>query len=93
MKTDKYLVVTTLHKGVFAGYGTPTNNKTIRLTQARMCVYWSSDVKSVVGLASSGPTLGCKIGPAAPAITLHDVTSVMEASEESKIAWEKGPWA
>lgn len=93
MKKQKYLVVTTAHKGVFAGFGVPTTNKTIRLEQARMCVYWSMDVKGVVGLASDGPTSGCKIGPAAPAMTLQDVTSVMEASQKAEDAWNKQPWA
>ena len=93
MNKQKYLVVTTAHRGVFAGFGKPTTNKTIRLTDARMCVYWSADVKGVVGLASDGPTSGCKIGPAAPAITLQDVTSVMEASKKAEDAWTKQPWA
>lgn len=94
MKTkDQYLLVTTLHKGVFAGFGKPTTNKTIRLTEARMCVYWSKDVKGIVGLAANGPTSGCKIGPAAPAMTLQDVTSVMEVSEKAMEAWNKQPWA
>ena len=86
------LVVTTIHKGVFFGYGVPTHEKTIRITKARMVVYWSPDVKGVVGLAASGPTAGCRIGPEAPAITLQDVTSVMEASTQAEVAWSNQPW-
>jgi len=56
------LVVTTAHKGVFFGYGIPTDQPTIRIEQARMCVYWSADVKSVLGLAASGPSKTCKVG-------------------------------
>jgi hypothetical protein len=92
MKKGKFLIVTTAHKGVFAGYGNPTTNKTIRLTDARMCVYWSADVKGVVGLASNGPTSSCKIGPAAPAITLQDVTAVIEGSKKAEDAWNSQPW-
>lgn len=92
MKNQIPLVVTTAHKGVFFGYGTPTKNKTIRIERARMCVSWSSDVKGVVGLASTGPTKGCRIGPAAPAIILQDVTSVMEASTEAETQWNLQPW-
>lgn len=88
----KALVVTTEHKGVFFGYGEPTNDKVIRLTEARMCVYWSSDVRSVVGLAASGPTKNCKVGPAAPAIVLQAVTSVMEVSKEAEEKWIQAPW-
>ena len=86
------LVVTTAHRGVFFGYGKVTENKTIRLEKAQMCVYWSSDVRGVVGLASSGPSGSCKIGPPAPAITLHDVTSVMEATKEAEDKWKGQPW-
>lgn len=86
------MIVTTAHKGVFFGYGVPSSNKTVRITEARMAVYWSSDVKGVVGLASKGPSNGCKIGPAAPAITLQDVTSVMEVSKEAEAKWKEEPW-
>ena len=89
----KGLVVTTEHKGVFFGYGEPTTDKIIRLEKARMCVYWSSDVRGVLGLAASGPSNSCRIGPAVPAITLQDVTSIIEASDKAIEAWEKGPWS
>lgn len=88
----KFVIVTTEHKGVFAGYAVPTENSTIRLEQARMCIYWSADVKGVVGLAATGPTKGCRIGPAAPAITLHKVTSIMEVSKEAEALWLSQPW-
>ena len=87
------LIVTTAHRGVFFGYGLPTSENTIRLTDARMCVYWSTDVRGVLGLASRGPSKQCRIGPAVPGITLRDVTSVMEVSEEAEEAWKKEPWA
>lgn len=87
------VVVTTKHKGVFFGYGTPSQEQTIRIERARMCVYWSADVQGVLGLAATGPSKGCKISPEIPAITLQDVTSVMEASKESAAAWSTGPWA
>lgn len=86
------LVVTTAHRGVFFGYGQPTTKKTIRLTNARMCVYWSADVKGVLGLAHPGPSRNCKIGPAVPAITLQGITAVLEVSEEAEGRWQKEPW-
>lgn len=87
------IVVTTAHRGVFFGYGVPSDAKSIRITQARMCVYWSADVRSVLGLAATGPSKSCRIGPAVEGITLNDVTSVMECSEQATKAWESGPWA
>ena len=88
----QFLIVTTERKGVFAGYGVPATGKTIRLEQCQMCIYWSSDVKGVVGLAATGPTQECKIGPPAPAITLQGVTSIMEVSKQAEAAWTKQPW-
>lgn len=87
------LIVTTKHRGVFFGYGAPGAVTEIRLEKARMCIYWSADVKGVVGLACTGPSKSCKIGLAAPAITLLEVTSIIECSPEAAEAWEKGPWA
>ena len=89
---DVPLVVTTAHRGVFFGFAKPTENKTIRLRDAQMCVYWSADVKGVLGLASKGPSSSCRIGPPVPFITLQDITSITEASEEAAKAWAKQPW-
>ena len=93
MKDSIPLIVTTLHKGVFFGYGQPTTDKIIRIERVRMCVYWSSDVKGVLGLAAKGPTKDCKIGPEVPAMTLQDVTGIIEVSEKAEEAWKKEPWA
>ena len=87
------LIVTTAHRGVFFGYGVKTEAKIIRLERVRMCVYWSADVKGVLGLAVKGPSKYCKIGPQAPAATIQDVTSLVECSAESAAAWEAQPWA
>jgi hypothetical protein len=86
------LVVTTEHKGVFFGYGEPSAEKTIRIEKARMCVYWSTDVRGVLGLASVGPSKSCRVGPPVPAITLQGVTSIMECSPEAAEKWEGQPW-
>ena len=87
------MVVTTVHKGVFFGYAVPTEEKVIKLQNAQMCIYWSSDVKGVLGLAGGGPTKSCKIGPEIPSITLQDVTAIMECSKEAEKKWHEKPWA
>lgn len=91
---EKYVVVTTEHRGVFFGFGPsePDEQGRIRLRDARMCVYWSSDCKGVMGLAATGPTKSCRIGPAASSLLLTDVTSVAEASDVAQNAWNKAPW-
>lgn len=86
------LVVTTVHRGVFFGYGEPEDGETIRLERARMCLYWPAGTKGVVGLASDGPQEGSRVGPAAPAMILRGVTAVMEVTSEAAKAWEREPW-
>lgn len=90
-KAGRPVVVTTAHRGVFFGYATKTDGETIALTNARLCLYWSADVKGFMGLAASGPTSSCRIGPAAD-ITLRNITAVLEVSEAAKSAWEAAPW-
>ena len=92
-KKSQPLVVTTAHRGVFFGYGVPSDAQTIRIERARMVVYWSADVRSVLGLAANGPSNACKVGPAVQGVTLRDVTSVIECSEEATKKFEAGPWA
>src|SRR5579884_1805490 len=89
------VLVTTAHRGVFFGFAEPgdLDKKSIRVTRARLCIYWSADVKGFMGLAATGPTAGCKIGPEVPAITLQDVTSASEVAASAVAAWEKAPWA
>ena len=90
------VVVTTEHRGVFFGYmaeGESATSSTIKLLDARLCVYWSSDIKGFMGLAVTGPSEGCKIGPKAKSITLQKVTSVLECEDVAIKAWESAPWA
>lgn len=89
---ERAVLVTTAHKGVFFGYAKETSGSTIQLRAARLCVYWSADLRGFMGLASYGPNGSCKVGPAAD-IELRDITSVTEVSPEAIAKWEKSPWA
>lgn len=90
---DRPVVVTTDRRGVFFGYllGEPSKER-ITLKNARNCLLWPAEVKGFVGLASSGPNKGCRVGPSAPEMTLYDITAVIECSEEAAAAWEGQPW-
>ena len=88
---EKAVLVTTAHRGVFFGYATETSGETIKLRAARLCVYWTSDLRGFMGLASIGPSNSCKIGPAAD-IEVRSVTSVTEVSPEAVTRWESAPW-
>ena len=89
---ERAVVVTTAHRGVFFGYASKTDGETINLKRARLCVYWSSDLRGFMGLASAGPSKGCKIGPAAD-IVLRAITSVVAVTPEAEAKWNAAPWS
>lgn len=90
------VMVTTDKRGVFFGYtneSTIYKNRRITLSKARNCIYWSSSVRGFLGLTVTGPDKQCKVGPAAPSLTLEGVESVSTLTPEAVEAWEKAPWA
>jgi hypothetical protein len=91
-KTERAVMVTTAHKGVFFGYAIETGGETITLRAARMAVYWPADLRGVLGLASAGPSRGSKISGAVPEMELRQITAVVECSPEAVANWEKGIW-
>ena len=96
----KPVVVTTDHRGVFFGYvsaevlqdAQAVMPETLTLRDARMCVYWTSDVRGVLGLAATGPNKRCRISPAVPSLTLSGLTAILDVAEEAAKNWEAAPW-
>lgn len=89
---ERPVVVTTAHRGVFFGYAMDTDGEHIKLRAARLCLYWSADVKGFMGLAATGPSKACRIGPAAD-ITVRNITAVLEVSPDAAKRWEDAPWS
>ena len=90
---EQAVLVTTEFRGVFFGYMTELpKDSSVTLKRAQNCVYWSADVKGFMGLASTGPTKSCKVGPAVPSIALNKVTAVVEVTDEAAEKWMKAPW-
>lgn len=90
--TERAVLVTTKHRGVFFGYADNTSGAVIKLRAARNCIYWPSNNKGFLGLASMGPVDGARVGPAAD-IELRDITCVAECTPTAADAWEKAPWS
>ena len=86
----KAVLVTTEFRGVFFGY--VKNDKKvpeeITLTNARNCMYWSSDCGGFLGLASNGPSSQCKIGKEVKELTLYKITSITPVSKEAAKKWK-----
>ncbi len=91
-QVERAVIVTTAHKGIFFGWATDTDGASIKLRAARLCVYWTSDLRGFMGLAANGPSNSCRVGPPAD-ITLRDITAVLEVTPLAVEKWEKGPWA
>lgn len=89
---ERPVLVTTEHRGVFFGYATNTSGNAIALKRARNCLYWPVANKGFLGLASTGPIEGARIGPPAD-IELRGITCVAEVAPAAVAAWESAPWA
>jgi len=84
----KPYLVTTKHRGVFAGLISDDQDigaTTLSLTEARMAIRFGT-TRGVMELAHTGPTKESRIGSPADIPVLHDVTAVSAITPE---AWEK----
>jgi hypothetical protein len=89
------VLVTTAYRGVFFGYliGEPSKEK-VMLDRCRNVTQWDEEARGFLGLASTGPTKGCRVTmPAGEASTLFDITGVFTCTEESVKRFEEGPWS
>jgi len=87
MSKDPYVLVTTAYKGIFAGRLIEDNAPdSLVLGEARNCINWHNGL-GFLGLASHGPDHKCKIGPAAPRLTLYRITSVATCTAAATEAW------
>lgn len=86
----KPVLVTTAHRGVFAGLvpvDADLTSRTLSLTGARMAIYWGT-TKGVLELAETGPTSKSRISARADIPVLHDVTSVTDITPAAWAKWE-----
>ena len=86
-KEERPVMVTTAHRGVFFGYATDVDGEIVNLKRARLCLYWSADVKGFMGLAAYGPSKSCRVGPPAD-IALRSITAVLSVTPEAVAKWE-----
>ena len=85
------VLITTLHRGVFFAYVSSKKGKNLQVRKCRNVVYWTSDSRGFLGLASRGPLAGSKVGPASDG-ELRDVTSVFDCTPDAVAAFEAAPW-
>jgi len=92
---EKYVLVTTANRGVFAGWIADTTleeleqerGKTARLRAAKMAIRFGT-TKGIAELAHTGPTKDSRIG--APAdVLLFNVTAVFAVTDAARLAWDQ----
>ena len=92
----KPILVTTEFRGVFFGYldHDPTDlPNSIKLKNARNCVYWAHSTHGFLGLAATGPNNECRIGPKVEELELWKITSITPVTPEAVEKWEAAPWS
>lgn len=87
----KQVIVTTQHRGVFAGEIPDDQDitaKAMPLKNARMAIYWGT-TKGIMQLAETGPTASSKISAPADISMLHDITAIFAITPEAWAVWNK----
>lgn len=92
--SQRAVVVTTEHKGVFFGYVADDSQlpSQITLTRARCAVRWLNG-RGFLGLSSIGPQAGSRVSPPSDRLTIYKVTSVADCAEVAIKQWELGIWS
>ncbi len=89
--TDKPVIITTEHRGVFAGLIPADQDlmaRSMPLKSAKMAIYWGT-TKGLMELCQTGPTSSSKISAQADIPMLHAITGVFDISPEAWAKWEK----
>jgi len=84
----KPVLITTVHRGVFAGLipdDQDLSAKAMPLQYAKMAIYWGT-TRGVMELAETGPTANSKISAPADIPMLHDITAIFAITDA---AWQK----
>lgn len=87
------VIIGTELRNLWFGYATDTSGDTVTIKRARQIIYWSSDVRGAGGLAVTGPSKSCRVGPAVPEVQCRRVTTVALPTDAAVVAFEAAPWA
>lgn len=80
------VIITTEHRGVFFGYAEDTSGTTVKLSRARMAIYWGTK-RGLMELAETGPTSASRVSARAD-VELRKVTAVFEVTAAAAEKWE-----
>ena len=84
------VIITTVHRGVFAGEIDDDQDLTVKampLRGARMAIYFGT-TRGLLELAETGPTAKSKISAPADIPMLHDITAVFAVTDKAWAKWQ-----
>ena len=84
------VIITTVHRGVFAGEIDDNQDLTAKampLRGARMAIYFGT-TRGLLELAETGPTAKSKISAPADIPMLHDITAVFAVTDKAWAKWQ-----
>lgn len=91
IQIEKYVLITTKHRGVFAGHLAERDGDKVALREARCAIDWMTK-GGFLELAQHGPNERSKIGTAAPGLSeFFGVTSISECSAAATDKWQSAP--
>jgi len=85
----KQVLVTTQHRGVFAGEVPADQDMSVRsmpLKNARMAIRWGT-TRGVMQLAYTGPTSDSHISAPADISMLNDITAIFTITPDAWVKW------
>ena len=68
------------------------NLENIEAEDIRMVIYWSTDVKGIIGLAANGPSKSCRVTAAVKKGIIKGVVGVFELTDAAYKKFESEPW-
>ncbi|MGP9790654.1 DUF6948 domain-containing protein [Roseinatronobacter sp. NSM] len=89
-KSNIPVMITTKHRGVFAGLVPGDQDltaSTMALNSARMAIYWGT-TRGLMELCETGPTAKSRISAPADIPVLHDITAVFHITPEAWAKWQ-----
>ncbi len=86
MTEQRFVLVTTEYRGVFAGFIESQDSRTVVLTRVKCAIRWNTD-GGFLELAKKGPNDGSRIGSEAERITLYGVTSITDVTDKAREKW------
>lgn len=87
----KPVLITTEHRGVFAGLipdGQDLTARSMPLKSAKMAIYWGTS-RGVMELCETGPTAKSRISATADIPMLHNITAVFEITPKAWGKWQE----